>query len=210
MRFDWEEFKSSNSKIAVHCKTEEEAKDFLTLCNKNKVKYLNDDITTYFNIFKSETVYAIDWESSKRIAFTHSESWKRRGYSILEWSNYMNKEFTLDNIEVGMVTECRNGRKFLKINKVSFCNNDSFIRVSDYKNDMKHECNEYDIVKVYDCKNIDGDLPLIFYNANESNLVWERESDYTYTIKLSSKEKLTKEVLTNMLDSVRIESIEEE
>lgn len=210
MEFNWEEFKSSNSKIAVHCKTEEEAKDFLTLCNKNKVKYLNDDIATYFDIFKSETVYAIDWESSERIAFTCSEVWKNRGYTILEWSDYMNKEFTLDDIEVGMVIECRNGRKFFKINKVSFCNNDSFIRVSDYKNDMKHECNEYDIVKVYDCKNIDGDLSLIFYNANESNLVWEIESNYTYTIKLSSKEKLTKEILTNMLDSVRIESIDEE
>ena len=210
MEFNWEEFKSSNSKIAVHCKTEEEAKDFLTLCNKNKVKYLNDDIETYFDIFKSETVYAIDWESSERIAFTCSEVWKNRGYTILEWSDYMDKEFTLDDIEVGMVIECRNGKRFIKINNTIFYNENDFIEMLDYENNMKHECNEYDIVKVYDCRNVHGDLPLIFYNANESNLVWKRESNHTYTIKVSSKEKLSKEVLTNMIDGVRIESIDEE
>ena len=30
-KFNWEEFKYKNNKIAVHCKTEEEAKDF---CNQ--------------------------------------------------------------------------------------------------------------------------------------------------------------------------------
>ncbi len=28
MRFNWDEFKDADNKIAVHCKTEEEAKDF--------------------------------------------------------------------------------------------------------------------------------------------------------------------------------------
>ncbi len=30
--FNWEEFKDENNKIAVHCKTEEEAKIFVIRC----------------------------------------------------------------------------------------------------------------------------------------------------------------------------------
>lgn len=30
MKFNWDEFLDSNNKIAVHCKTEEEAEDFCT------------------------------------------------------------------------------------------------------------------------------------------------------------------------------------
>ena len=33
--FDWEKFKNSYNKIAVHCKSEDEANDFLKLCDEN-------------------------------------------------------------------------------------------------------------------------------------------------------------------------------
>lgn len=31
-KFNWKEFKNKDNKIAVHCKTEEEAKDFAREC----------------------------------------------------------------------------------------------------------------------------------------------------------------------------------
>ncbi len=38
MRFNWEEFKDADNKIAVHCKTEEEAKDFCKQMNEKGMK----------------------------------------------------------------------------------------------------------------------------------------------------------------------------
>lgn len=37
--FDWEKFKNPNSKIAVHCSTEELAKDFLQKCDEHGIKW---------------------------------------------------------------------------------------------------------------------------------------------------------------------------
>lgn len=38
MRFNWDEFKNKDNKIAVHCKTEEEAKDFCKRMQSAKMK----------------------------------------------------------------------------------------------------------------------------------------------------------------------------
>lgn len=37
-QFNWEEFKDGNNKIAVHCKTEEEAKDFCKQMHEHGLK----------------------------------------------------------------------------------------------------------------------------------------------------------------------------
>lgn len=37
MEFNWEDFKNSNGKIAVHCKTEEEAEEFIKECFKHGI-----------------------------------------------------------------------------------------------------------------------------------------------------------------------------
>lgn len=37
-KFNWEEFLDRNNKIAVHCKTEEEAKDFCNQMNEHGLK----------------------------------------------------------------------------------------------------------------------------------------------------------------------------
>lgn len=39
--FNWEEFKDKNNKIAVHCKTEEEAKDFCNQMYEHGMKWNN-------------------------------------------------------------------------------------------------------------------------------------------------------------------------
>lgn len=38
MRFNWDEFKDTDNKIAVHCKTEEEAKDFCKQMHEKGMK----------------------------------------------------------------------------------------------------------------------------------------------------------------------------
>ena len=58
--FDWEKFKDGIRNIRVHCKTEEEANDFLKLCDKNGIKWSSGENTTeenYFNRYSSDTTY---------------------------------------------------------------------------------------------------------------------------------------------------------
>ena len=50
--FDWEKFKDGIRNIRVHCKTEEEANDFLKLCDKNGIKWSSGENTTEENILK--------------------------------------------------------------------------------------------------------------------------------------------------------------
>ena len=38
-KFNWDEFKNKDNKIAVHCKTEEEAKDFCERCISKEWKW---------------------------------------------------------------------------------------------------------------------------------------------------------------------------
>ena len=40
-KFKWKEFKNKYNKIAVHCKTEEEAKDFCKQMHKHRMKWCN-------------------------------------------------------------------------------------------------------------------------------------------------------------------------
>lgn len=39
MRFNWDEFKNKDNKIAVHCKTEEEAIDFCKRMHEHGMKW---------------------------------------------------------------------------------------------------------------------------------------------------------------------------
>lgn len=56
--FDWESFKSG--KFAVHCDTEEKAKEFLKECDKHGIKYGSGTSClsqTHWNVYKEKTCY---------------------------------------------------------------------------------------------------------------------------------------------------------
>lgn len=95
-KFDWDKFKKE--KIAVHCKTKEEAKDFCREMHDYGMKWIDGnsylDITNY-EVKKSETCYD-GTGSYARYAF-----YNRNGYTILEWSDYMQKEFTKADLKDG-------------------------------------------------------------------------------------------------------------
>ena len=40
-KFNWDEFKNKDNKIAMHCKTEEEAKDFCKQMHEHGMKWRN-------------------------------------------------------------------------------------------------------------------------------------------------------------------------
>lgn len=110
--FDWDRFE--NKKIAVHCDTEEKAKDFLKECSSKGMTWGNGDSllnkinweyykeSTYYRLYDSDTrIYFgnVDWDESKNI-------------EIIKWEVKEMKELTfkevIANIKENEVWECRN------------------------------------------------------------------------------------------------------
>ena len=86
MKFDWEDFKTSND-IAINCETEEEAIDFCKKMHEHGMKwsigssYLE---VTYWEIYEEGKIcYTSDGTA------TDLEYCKNYGYTVLEWSDYM-------------------------------------------------------------------------------------------------------------------------
>ena len=99
MEFNWEEF-ISNDKIAVHCKTEEQAKDFCRQMHEHGLEwnfgqsYLQK---TYWNIDEDNTCY------TGHGTYSSLEYFENNNYTILEWSDYQ-KENSM-NLELTNLTE---------------------------------------------------------------------------------------------------------
>jgi len=88
MKFNWEEFKASNN-IAVHCKTEEEARDFCKQMHERGMEWIDGETylsNTRWGSYTNTTHYYPDGYYSSN---TYAEE---NNYTILEWSNYMNEE----------------------------------------------------------------------------------------------------------------------
>lgn len=96
MKFNIDDYKG---RYVMHCKTEEEARDFVDYMRSidrpitNSLWCLWGDNVSFFN---NGT-----W-SSKYYA-------KEKGYTILEWSDFMNKKFTKADLKTGDVVMQRNG-----------------------------------------------------------------------------------------------------
>ena len=99
MEFNWEEF-LSNDKIAVHCSTEEQAKDFCRQMHKHGLEwrsgesYLKD---TNWEDYEEKTAYEVDG------TFANLQYYTLINYTILEWSDY-EKENDM-NLELSNFTE---------------------------------------------------------------------------------------------------------
>lgn len=106
--FNWEEFKKGN--IAVHCDTEEKAKDFLKECDKNDIKWETGEYThesTEWNEHKKETSYS---HYIKGVVIARLGLNKALGYKIIEWEIDTMKELksleVMVNIKEGQAYKC--------------------------------------------------------------------------------------------------------
>lgn len=104
--FNWKEFLNRNNKIAVHCNTEEEAKDFCKQMDEHGMtwslvgNYLND---TRWGEYGSLTCYSNHGTWGRYVTY------QELGYTILEWSDYMEKPFTKADLKVGDIVKIQNG-----------------------------------------------------------------------------------------------------
>lgn len=167
-KFDWGKFKTEN--IAVHCKTEEEARDFCKKMHEQGMKWNGDG-----NSFLEETKYRTFQEKtcySGTGCFCPYDYYKKNKYTILEWSDYMRKEFTKTDLKDGMVVEYRDGKRRLVLNN-RLIGKDGYYELNKYGEDMKDkESSQRDIMRVFKIV-ITTTLGYIFRIEN-LELIWER------------------------------------
>lgn len=185
-KFNWNEFKNKDNKIAVHCKTEEEAKDFCKQMYKHGMvwasgcSYLS---YTRYEVYRDKTCYGGDGGYQ---SYDYFEKYK---YKILEWSDYMDKEFTKADLKDGMVVEQRDGDMYLVLAGM-VVRKRGYNRIVYYTDGLKWAGYKGgDVVKVY--RITPGSLGCIedVFIKNNLELIWEREEPKKMTVK-EMKQKL--------------------
>ena len=189
MRFNWDEFKNKDNKIAVHCKTEEEAIDFCKRMHEHGMKWRNGESyleCTEYGKHLSEPCYTGYGEYSR------NEYYKIKGYKILEWGDYMQKEFKKGDLRDGMVVEYRDGDRRLVIDEY-LVGKDSHYELSAYNENLENEYPRLTIMKVFKiCRR--AILESILDDDN-LELIWERAESKKMTVEEMRKklEELTGE-----------------
>ena len=105
LKFKIEDYKG---KYVMHCKTEEEAKDFCNYLDSLGRKWCNNKKYTeenYWRYYKDEICYDFNNDN----AYSGTESFIRHNYKILEWSDFMDKKFTKADLKSGDVVLRRDG-----------------------------------------------------------------------------------------------------
>lgn len=177
-KFNWKEFKNKDNKIAVHCKTEEEAIDFCKQMHEHGMKWCNGkSYLKNTNYMRNEgTCYYGSGEYSTR------DFAEKYNYKILEWSDYMDKEFTKADLKDGMVVEQRDGGMYLVLagTAVGKGEHNSIVGYTDGLKWAGYKGG--DIVKVY--RITPGSLGCIedVFIKNNLELIWERKERKKMTI----------------------------
>lgn len=176
-KFNWDEFKNEENKIAVHCKTEEEAKDFCRQMHGQGMKWCSGES------YLKETNYEFCEEEICYIKgeFSPYQYYKSNGYEILEWSDYMQKEFTKADLKDGMVVEYNDNyfRKRLVIGGF-LTGEDGYADLGDYNENLKSVVSDLEIVRVYKIKCM-GKISSIMEDHN-LELIWERKEPKKMTV----------------------------
>lgn len=179
-KFNWDEFKNKYNKIAVHCKTEEEAKDFCKQMHEHGMKWCTGKSymeKTNYEEYKGETCYAGSGE------FSSYRYYNSEGYEILEWGDYMQKEFTKADLEDGMVVEYRCvalGRRLVV--KDMLIGIDGSSNLKNYNDDLTEIDGgpELSIIRVYKIKYTKRFENIL--DDNNLELIWERKEPKKMTI----------------------------
>ena len=179
-KFNWDEFKNKDNKIVVHCKTEEEAKDFCKQMHEHGMK--RGDGNSYLEL----TEYGKNLDETCYTgvgSFACCDFYESEGYKILEWSDYMDKEFTKADLKDGMVVEYRSksyGRRLVigdmligaeGSHRLIYYNED-LIDTTGYK--------DFDIMRIYKIQHVSRFNEILLYSNLE--LIWERKEPKKMTV----------------------------
>ena len=147
MKFNFEEWK--NKKVVMHCKTEEEAKDFCRVMHEAGKRWCSGReyiSTVRWSDYKENTCYFFNEGAYDNLSDITQE------YKILEWSDYMNKSFTKSDLKNGDVIVFRNGKVNIVCVDTGTCITpvENFNYLERFNEELTHCFFEsYDIIDVY-------------------------------------------------------------
>lgn len=146
-KFNFSDWK--DKRVAMHCKTEEEANDFCRVMHEARLKWFDGELyveDTMWRRFKEKTIYFFNEGTCDDI-----EEAVHENYTILEWSDYMNKKFTKQNLKNGDVCVLRNGNTAIVIPEVGIIRfKENWDYMDNYFDNLKNfYFKTLDIVKVY-------------------------------------------------------------
>ena len=169
-------------KYVMHCKTEEEAKDFCRVLHEAGRKW--DGGGSYLqttNWHDNKMCYNFNTGLYSDILF-----YLRHDYKILEWSDFMEKEFTKSDLRNGDVVLRRDGCVRIYIESYDLfigpCGGD-WMRGGSYTKDLKVKSGDerYDIIAISRPNDI-SDMSFDAFEKKLGRLVYEREETVEMTI----------------------------
>ncbi len=152
----------------MHCKTKEEAQDFIS----KHLPSMWHEGSCCWNSYKSDTVYFFNKGRYQNVLYA-----KEKGYTILEWSDFMNGEFTKADLKTGDVVKFRCGNVGIVIGVPNIIvTKTGWHDLSDTNSDLTsiYGCEDYDIVEVRRPKE-KGDHQFDAIKNKWGTLVYERK-----------------------------------
>lgn len=172
MKFDFDKY---NGKYAMHCKTEEEAKEFCNVMHDAGMKwYSGKSYIDHANwdYFEDATAYNFNVGM-----FGPVELYQDNGYTILEWSDFREeKEMTKKELKTGMLAEYRDGDKRMVLLDTPvgdvLISDTGWGDLDNHRDDLCHEFDEQlDIVALYEPR-YKGQMAQLSWD--EQKCIWRR------------------------------------
>lgn len=145
MIFNIDDYKG---KYAMHCKTREEAKDFCQYLHSigrhwSSGSWYSEG--TNYSAYGEDTAYAFNIGQ-----YSPADYYYRNGYTILEWSDFMNGKFTKADLRTGDVAMQRDGTiQIVNCELGMFITNDWWNDMDSFNSDLTHNMEEeFDIIAV--------------------------------------------------------------
>lgn len=204
--------------VAIHCKTEEEAKEFALECVKKGFKWCNGESLVdnlEFNAYKENTCYRLnpfcDREHGENIVkYSGIDYFINHSYEIIDWhkglicdgvtydnvidENTTQDRFTKDMLKTGMIVELRNGKTgivLLDTANGDIISSTCYMPFDSIYDDLTNvNDNDYDIIKIYQPQTNKSFLPEGKIDLNNKNvkLIWQRQQPKKMTLKEIEKE----------------------
>lgn len=171
MKFDINKYKG---KYAMHCKTCEEAIDFCNYLHSMGRRWITSDSyikMTNYEEYQENTVYYFN-----KGTFGRADTAELNDYTILEWSDFMNKEFTKADLRTGDIILRRNGAvEIVNRELETFITPKGWNDFDEMNEDLtSNEESKYDIVAVRrPCEK--SDCQFEAFERKLGTLIYERE-----------------------------------
>ena len=171
MKFNINEYEG---KFVMHCKTEEEAKDFCQYLDSVGRKWCSGDSYighTAYKWYEEKTAYNFN-----EGFYCDTDYYKKENYTILEWEDFMKRTFTKENLKTGDIIQRRNGNtEIVNLELGMFIRRSGWNNLDSIKSDLTcTNGKEFDIVAVRRPKE-KGDCQFNAFEYKWGTLVYERQ-----------------------------------